>query len=77
MNLQFQNRDKEDADDLHQCKSKMEGDWILFDCSACSYQRKINWKTREMKVQEGEDPFIRHSGSHAPSVFQNDLYNPN
>ncbi|MCB0522176.1 MAG: hypothetical protein H6577_14030 [Lewinellaceae bacterium] len=50
----------------HQCLSHREGDWIIFHCPICKdYERRINWKTREVKVRRGSST-AAHAGSHAP-----------
>ncbi len=53
----------------HACTSKKEGDWIIFECSQCDYVRKLNYKTREMKVSGGSMTTV-HSGFHVPVGLQ-------
>lgn len=55
-----------DTPDTHQCLSHREGDWIIFHCPLCKdYERRVNWKTREVKVRRGSSNAV-HAGSHAP-----------
>lgn len=49
----------------HECSSKKEGDWIIFSCTQCDYVRRFNWKTREVKVENG-NLLVLHKGSHVP-----------
>ncbi len=53
----------------HACTSKREGDWIIFKCTQCDYVRKMNLKTREMKVSGGDMTTV-HSGFHVPVGLQ-------
>lgn len=58
----------------HQCESFRDGDWIIFQCPRCiRYERRLNWRTGEMKVQEGEDPYIMHAGEYFPNEYQHAL----
>ena len=62
----------------HKCNSRREGGWIIFTCSHCpQYERKINLKTKEMKIIEGENPYIKHSGSFVPVGLEGNYYNAN
>lgn len=37
------------SSDVHHCTSFRSGDWIVWKCPICTdYERKYNWKTREM-----------------------------
>ena len=55
--------------DDHNCDSRREGDWLIFECQKCTYVRKINFKTREMKVTHG-DPTALHRGFRKPVGIQ-------
>lgn len=51
------------APDHHQCTSHREGDWITWKCPYCrGYERKMNWKTGEMRLKTGGSQAL-HSGS--------------
>ena len=53
-------------DEQHQCIGHKEGDWIIFTCPICrDYERRINWKTHQVKVKKGSS-MATHAGSHAP-----------
>ena len=53
--------------EVHQCKSYREGDWIVFYCPLCTgYEHKMNLKTDESQVEFGSYAHIRHMGLHAP-----------
>lgn len=55
----------------HHCESYRDGDWIVFTCSKClSYERRLNWRTGEMKIKEGEDPGILHAGEYFPIEYE-------
>lgn len=60
----------------HECNSKREGDWIVFSCKECEYERRYNWKTREVKVT-GENIMVLHKGMHAPTGLNPQLMNVN
>jgi len=65
MKIELNNSSKDDA--VHQCNSKREGDWLIFTCPACpTYERRLNVQTQEMRIKEGKDPFLRHTGSFVP-----------
>ena len=63
LNFDFHNREELEQ---HQCESRREDDWIIFQCSQCDYTRRINWKTGDMKVSGGS-MYVMHSGSHMPT----------
>ena len=57
--------------DRHQCESYRDGDWIIFTCPKClNYERRLNWRTGEMMVKDGEDPYILHAGEYFPTEYQ-------
>ena len=49
----------------HSCSSRQRGDWLYFKCPLCDYQRKMNWKTGEMKTIGGKEGVL-HSGFNIP-----------
>lgn len=64
---QFENHSEE----THICDSRREGDWIIFTCKYCpDYERRYNYKTREMKVKNSS-PHINHVGHFVPKYLQN------
>jgi len=57
----------EDDVDTHQCESYRDGDWIVFLCPKCEgYERRLNWRSGEMKVRDRSDQNIRHTGEYFP-----------
>ncbi len=51
---------------MHKCKTHREGDWVVFTCDKCpGYERRINLKTRKMRVSSPEDVQALHTGSFA------------
>ncbi len=51
----------------HQCDAYRDGDWIVFLCPQCEgYERRLNWRTGEMKVRDDKNMYIRHSGEYFP-----------
>ncbi len=73
VNYEFQPHEGES----HACESRREGDWIIFECPHCSYIRKWNLETDEMKVVDGGDSSVRHRGMHKPVGLDTGLYHPN
>lgn len=64
-------------EDQHQCIGHREGDWIIFHCPLCKdYERRINWKTHEVKVRRGSSN-AAHSGSHAPVSTDDGMFSAN
>lgn len=61
----------------HTCKGRREGNWLIFECSECSYVRIWNTVTNEMKVTDNGNENALHSGYHEPVGLQSDKYNPN
>ena len=62
----------------HQCDSYRDGDWIVFTCSRClNYERRMNWRTGEVTIKEGEDPYILHTGEYFPKEYEHALINVN
>lgn len=52
----------------HPCIGHREGDWIIFTCPICKgYERRVNWKTQEVRVRKYGSGFS-HFGSSAPVV---------
>ncbi|HHH49939.1 MAG TPA: hypothetical protein ENK52_03050 [Saprospiraceae bacterium] len=50
----------------HICKSKLQGNWIVWKCPQCDYVRRFNYKTKKMLVKGGRME-VMHSGQHAPT----------
>lgn len=64
MNLKLEINDGELR---HNCQGHQEGDWLVFTCSLCKdYERRINYKTGEMKTRAGENPEMLHIGTFQP-----------
>ncbi|NJL77057.1 MAG: hypothetical protein HC892_20640 [Saprospiraceae bacterium] len=55
----------QDYTEKHTCIGHQEGDWIIFTCPKCDYQRKMNWITGEMKTND-KNSHIPHKGEHFP-----------
>jgi hypothetical protein len=49
----------------HTCIGHQEGDWIIFTCPECDYQRKMNWLTGETR-SNNKDSNVLHRGEHFP-----------
>lgn len=48
--------------DIHHCTSHREGEWIIWRCPQCEgYERRYNWKTREMRIKRGNSE-AQHTG---------------
>jgi hypothetical protein len=60
----------------HRCLSRKEGDWFVFYCPECQYERRMNSKTREHQVKKG-DPDALHEGLHFPIGINFSTINPN
>jgi len=74
LNFNF-NLSSDDEYEIHSCKSYRDGDWIIFYCPICiDYERRINWRTREMKSRNVKDN-VKHLGNYIPheykKVFEN------
>ena len=55
-----------DSPGVHTCNSVKNGDWIIFTCDQCKgYERRLNWKTGEMKINSGGS-MAQHSGVYIP-----------
>ncbi|MFK7847341.1 MAG: hypothetical protein AB8G77_18745 [Rhodothermales bacterium] len=55
------------AADEHACESYRDGDWIVFLCPQCeTYERRLNWRTGDMKVRDNTETHVRHSGEYFP-----------
>ncbi len=70
------NVDFGDTSQEHVCIGHQEGDWIIFTCSKCNYQRYINWVTGEMRTNGLTTP-IPHSGAHFPIIASKVIQHPN
>ena len=50
-------------EETHHCTSHRDGDWIVWRCPYCEgYERKMNWRTGEMKVKRGGSE-AQHTGA--------------
>ena len=48
--------------ETHTCEGYKEGDWVIFTCKKCpGYERRINLRTREVRVVNARD-HIKHTG---------------
>ncbi len=64
-------------DQLHECESFREGDWITFHCPLCpDFQRRLNWRTGESTVKNGSME-IRHVGTYFPKEYRSAFENLN
>ncbi len=53
--------------DSHECESYRDGDWIVFLCPKCEgYERRLNWRTGDMKVRDHSADHIQQSGQYLP-----------
>lgn len=53
-----------DDPERHPCQSRKEGDWFIYSCPQCGYERKVNYKTSKTKIiNEGESPLAMHFGT--------------
>lgn len=71
--LEFQGKEEFER---HVCHGKREGDWLIFSCPHCSYERRFNRATGEMKVRHGL-PTALHSGQHLPVGIDFNTLNAN
>lgn len=63
--------------EVHECESYREGDWIIFRCPLCrDYERRMNWRTGEMKVENSTEN-ITHSGQYYPPELISAFLNVN
>ncbi len=47
----------------HSCQSRLEGDWIIWTCPKCEgYERRLNWRTGEMKGKRSPAHAALHYG---------------
>lgn len=60
----------------HACDSQKKGDWIIFSCTQCQYERRFNYKTKEVEVQKGQF-YALHQGAYYPTGIQPKLFNLN
>ncbi len=61
------NQFEETPAEAHHCESYRDGDWIVFLCPKCEgYERRLNWRTGDMKVRDTSDTQVRHSGEYFP-----------
>lgn len=49
----------------HNCEANREGEWLVFKCPHCAYERRFNNSTGEMEVQKGA-PDAMHQGQYMP-----------
>jgi hypothetical protein len=62
--------------DKHQCIGKLVGDWIVFKCLTCSFERHTNVVTSETKpVLNGSDPYTLHEGFYLSDDVAQAMYN--
>ena len=54
-----------DEFEQHSCKAIREGEWLVFKCPQCAYERRFNNSTGEMEVQKG-NPGAMHQGQYLP-----------
>ncbi len=66
------------SENSHKCYGEMEGDWVVFRCPVCEdYERRVNFKTGEMKSHYNEDNLIPHHGFFVKPGLDNLSYSPN
>jgi hypothetical protein len=71
MKIQFNSNDGELR---HSCKSQRKGDWIVFTCPLCKdYERRLNFKTGQMKTRTGKNPDVLHIGTFQPPGLDLDI----
>jgi hypothetical protein len=71
MKIEFKSNDGEIR---HSCQSKQDGDWIVFTCPICrDYERRLNFKTGQMKTRTGENPDALHIGTFQPPGFISEI----
>jgi len=58
----------------HVCKSRKEGDWLIFECPKCGYLRHWNPKTNEMNLINSGNARVLHNGSYEPIGLQSNKY---
>ena len=49
----------------HTCEAARVGEWLIFKCPNCAYERRFNRSTGKMEVQPG-DPDAMHEGQYVP-----------
>ena len=75
-NIMEFNFDHEEDAEHHICETFRDGDWIIFRCSKCpDYERRLNWRTQEMKVQNSNT--ISHIGKYFPEEYREAFENVN
>ncbi len=68
----------ENEAESHGCESYRDGDWIVFLCPQCEgYERRLNWRTGEMRVRDNSEANIRHSGEYFPQELGYAFMSPN
>ena len=60
----------------HHCIGHKEGDFVIFTCPACNYQRLINCATKQVTVRKGTSNAV-HIGSHAPVLTSLGIFSQN
>lgn len=53
-------------DDLekHTCRTWQEGEWIILQCTACDFLRRMNWKTGALKLDRAGKQEVLHTARH-------------
>ncbi len=64
MSQRFKFLNEEDFE-KHLCEVKKEGDWLIFTCPECDYERRIHRFSGKMKVRQGA-PNALHRGQYRP-----------
>jgi len=59
-----------DGKETHVCDAFREGYWIFYCCKVCPHRRKLNWRTKEMRVIVGSEPQIFHSGCYTSNEYR-------
>lgn len=54
-----------EAFEQHHCDAIREGEWLIFRCPECDYERRFNRNTGEMKVRQGPE-HVLHEGQYMP-----------
>lgn len=62
--------------DQHHCEGVREGEWLVFKCRDCTYERRYNSITGEMKVIHGPGDVL-HDGRYNPPALNMGGIHPN
>lgn len=65
-----------DEFEKHVCEGSSEGDWIIYRCTQCDYERRFHRRTGAMEVREG-DPGVLHGGQFRPGGIDFSQLNAN